>query len=63
MSDELRHLSAYPIRKIGETFYLSDLHGRRISFHRTKSGALRRRRELTCDQDHMLNPIKNGSDK
>lgn len=41
------HLTRYPIKQVGPAHYvLKDLGGRQISWHRTKSGALRARYEL-----------------
>ena len=42
-----RHLTRWPIRQVRAGFFvLEDTAGNRISWHRTQSGALRRRREL-----------------
>jgi hypothetical protein len=48
---DARHLSVYPITRVGKLFHLSDTRGRMISFHRTVSGALRKRRELIEEQE------------
>ena len=44
MTDQ--HLTCYPVVPFRSGFLLQDRDGERLSFHRTKSGALRKRREL-----------------
>jgi hypothetical protein len=46
LADDARHLSRWPITPRGKVYDLRDWRGRFISFHRTKTGALRRRAEL-----------------
>ena len=40
------HLSRFPLVPYRSGFLLQDRDGERISFHRTKTGALRKRREI-----------------
>ena len=44
MTDQ--HLTRFPLVPHLSGYLLQDSDGERISFHRTKSGALRKRREL-----------------
>jgi hypothetical protein len=48
------HLTKYPIIAYRSIFWLQDRKGNRISFHRTKSGALRKRRELLKQDQECL---------
>lgn len=41
-----QHLSRYPIKPHGKGFLLLDRDGMPISYHRTKTGALRKRRDI-----------------
>jgi hypothetical protein len=54
-----QHLTRFPVVRYRSGFLLQTLRGERISFHRTYTGALRKRRELIEEDHHERNnPIR-----
>jgi hypothetical protein len=48
-----QHLTRFPVVRHRSGFLLQTRDGERISFHRTMTGALRKRRELIEEDNHV----------